>query len=132
MGHAYIGEWVNIGADTNNSDLKNTYKTVKTYNYQSSGMIDSGTQFMGCVLGDHVKIGINASLNTGLVIGTGSNVFGGKLFSGFIPDFSWGEADSLTKYRFPAFCDTVAIVKGRRGLNLSDQETRLLKHLSGE
>lgn len=132
LGHSYIGEWVNIGADTNNSDLKNTYKSVKTYNYQSSDMIDSETQFMGCVMGDHVKTGINTSLNTGLVIGTGSNVFGGKLFSGFIPDFSWGEADSLTKYRFSAFCDTVAIVKGRRGLTLSDQETRLLKHLSGE
>lgn len=132
LGHAYIGEWVNLGADTNNSDLKNTYKNVKTYNYLSQDTIDSGSQFMGCVLGDHVKTGINTSLNTGLVVGTGSNIYGSKLFHGFVPDLSWGEADSLTKYRFSAFCDTVAIVKQRRGLSLSENEKELLRHISGE
>lgn len=131
LGHAFIGEWVNIGADTNNSDLKNTYKNVKSYNYLHRDMQDSGSQFMGCVVGDHVKIGINCSLNTGLVIGTGSNIFGGMLFSGYIPDFSWGEADNLTKYRFPAFCDTAAIVKRRRELSLTDLEIELLKQIFG-
>ncbi len=132
LGHAYIGEWVNLGADTNNSDLKNTYKNVNTYDYPSQTCIDSGSQFMGCVLGDHVKSGINASLNTGLVVGIGSNIYGSKLFSGFVPDFSWGEAESLTKYRFAAFCDTVAIVKQRRGLSLGETEKELLRHISGE
>jgi len=132
LGHAYIGEWVNLGADTNNSDLKNTYKNVKTYNYLRGEFIDSGSQFMGCVLGDHVKTGINTSLNTGLVVGTGSNIYGSQLFSGFVADFSWGEAESLTKYRFSAFCDTVAIVKQRRGLSLSETEKELLRQISGE
>ncbi|MDD4277150.1 MAG: putative sugar nucleotidyl transferase [Candidatus Cloacimonetes bacterium] len=132
LGHAFIGEWVNLGAGTNNSDLKNTYKNVNTYDYQSQSVIDSGSQFMGCVLGDHVKTGINTSLNTGLVVGTGSSIYGSKLFSGFVPDFSWGEAESLTKYRFSAFCDTVAIVKQRRGLSLSENEQVLLRQISGE
>jgi UDP-N-acetylglucosamine diphosphorylase/glucosamine-1-phosphate N-acetyltransferase len=132
LGHAYIGEWVNLGAGTNNSDLKNTYKNVKTYDYPSQDSIDSGSQFMGCVLGDHVKTGINTSLNTGLVVGLGSNLYGSKLFSGFVPDFSWGQAECLTKYRFSAFCDTVAIVKQRRGLDLSENEKELLRQISGE
>ncbi|MFA7025978.1 MAG: putative sugar nucleotidyl transferase [Candidatus Cloacimonadaceae bacterium] len=132
LGHAYIGEWVNLGAGTTNSDLKNTYKNVKTFNYLSHDSIDCGSQFMGCVLGDHVKTGINVSLNTGLVVGIGSNLYGSKLFSGFVPDLSWGEAGCLTKYRFSAFCDTVAIVKERRALSLSEIEIKLLRQISGE
>lgn len=132
LGHAYIGEWVNLGADTNNSDLKNTYKNVNYYSYLAQQNIDSGTQFMGCVIGDHSKTGINTTLNTGLVIGNACNLYGGKLFTGFIPDFSWGEADLLTKYRFSAFCDTASIVKQRRSLRLSDPEQTLYKTISGE
>ena len=132
LGHAYIGEWVNLGANTNNSDLKNTYKNVHYHNYQAEGKIDSGSQFMGCVIGDHSKTGINTSLNTGLVIGCGCNLYGSGLFSGFIPDFSWGEALSLTKYRYQAFCDTAAIVKSRRNLELGKAERELFAILSGE
>ncbi|MFA5281132.1 MAG: putative sugar nucleotidyl transferase [Candidatus Cloacimonadaceae bacterium] len=130
LGHAYIGEWVNLGADTNNSDLKNTYKKVKIYSYQAKTQIDSGSRFMGCVLGDHVKTGINCSLNTGLVVGTGSNIYGGKLFSNFVPDFSWGEADSLCSYRFAEFSQTASIVKARRGMGMTKAEMELLKNLS--
>jgi UDP-N-acetylglucosamine diphosphorylase/glucosamine-1-phosphate N-acetyltransferase len=132
LGHAFVGEWVNLGADTNNSDLKNTYKNVKTYNYPAQAQIDSGTRFMGCILGDHVKTGINCSLNTGLVVGTGSNIYGGQLFSSFVPDFSWGEANQLSSYRFEEFCNTASIVKARRGLGLSKQDIELLKHIHGE
>lgn len=132
LGHAYIGEWVNIGADTNNSDLKNTYKNVLYYNYHVAAKIDSGSQFMGCIIGDHSKTGINSSLNTGLVIGIGCNLFGSTLFSGFIPDFSWGEAPALTKYRFTDFCDTMAVVKGRRNMELGRSELALYRRKSGE
>ncbi|MDD2543379.1 MAG: putative sugar nucleotidyl transferase [Candidatus Cloacimonetes bacterium] len=132
LGHAYIGEWVNLGADTNNSDLKNTYKNVKYYNYMSDTLMDSGSQFMGCIIGDHSKTGINTSLNTGLVIGCGCNLYGPALFSGFIRDFSWGEAASLTKYRLQAFCDTAEIVKQRRNLELAKAERDLYRLLSGE
>lgn len=132
LGHAFVGEWVNLGADTNNSDLKNTYKNVKTYSYPVQSQIDSGSRFMGCVLGDHVKTGINCSLNTGLVVGTGSNIYGGKLFSNFVPDFSWGEADNLVPYRLSEFCTTAAVVKARRSIGLSPTELSLLKHIYGE
>ncbi|MDD4148040.1 MAG: putative sugar nucleotidyl transferase, partial [Candidatus Cloacimonetes bacterium] len=129
LGHAYIGEWVNLGADTNNSDLKNTYKNVKTYIYPERRQIDSGNRFMGCILGDHVKTGINCSMNTGLVVGTGSNIYGSKLFSSFVADYSWGEADNLCEYRFPDFIQTASIVKSRRGLGMTKAEMELLKTL---
>lgn len=132
LGHAYIGEWVNLGADTNNSDLKNTYKNVKIYSYPLKTQIDSQTRFMGCVVGDHVKTGINTSLNTGVVVGTGSNIYGSKLFSAFVPDFSWGEADQLLKYRLKEFLTTAGIVKGRRSIGLSKEEIMLFEQLYGE
>jgi len=125
LGHSYIGEWVNLGADTNNSDLKNTYKNVAYYSYTTQAKQDSGTQFLGCVMGDHSKTGINCSINTGAVIGIGCNLWGRALIDGFIPDFSWGEADNLSPYRFEAFCQTAAIVKQRRNLSLTPIEQQL-------
>ncbi len=127
LGHAFIGEWVNLGADTNNSDLKNNYKNVTYYSYKTKTKQDSGTQFLGCVIGDHSKTGINCSINTGTVIGIGCNVYGGDLISDFIPDYSWGEASSLLPYRFDAFCETAKTVKCRRKLTLTDTEIELYK-----
>ncbi len=129
LGHAYLGEWVNLGADTNNSDLKNNYGNVKIYNYRTESMIDSGTQFMGSIIGDHTKIGINCSLNTGVVIGMGCNLYGRDLITGFIPDFSWGETGRLTDYRLDKFFDTAAIVKQRRKLEFSETEKVLYNKL---
>jgi len=129
LGHAYIGEWVNLGADTNNSDLKNNYKSVSCYSYTQKIKLDSGSQFLGCLVGDHTKTGINCSINTGTVIGTGCNLWGRNLISDFIPDFSWGEADELSKYRFDAFCLTAGIVKNRRQLSFSDQEKEIYHEL---
>ncbi|MDP2172425.1 MAG: putative sugar nucleotidyl transferase [Candidatus Cloacimonadaceae bacterium] len=130
LGHAFVGEWVNIGADTNNSDLKNTYKNVAFHSYRENCMIDSGSMFLGSIIADHVKLGINCSINTGCVIGIGANLYGANLISGFIPDFSWGEAGNLVSYRFDAICDTAKLVKQRRGLELSSPEIKLLKHIS--
>ncbi len=129
LGHAYLGEWVNLGADTNNSDLKNNYGNVKIYSYKTSSMLDSGTQFMGSIIGDHTKIGINCSLNTGVVIGMGCNLYGRELISGFIKDFSWGEADKLTEYRPDKFFATASIVKQRRNLEFSETEKVLYNKL---
>ncbi len=129
LGHSYLGEWVNIGADTNNSDLKNNYKNVKMYHYPSKKKIDSGTQFLGCVIGDHSKIGINCSINTGSVIGIGCNLYGRDLISDFIPDFSWGEAGNLSKYRFDKFAETAGLVKKRRNLEFGSAEKELYNKL---
>lgn len=132
LGHSFIGEWVNLGADTNNSDLKNTYKNVKCYNYHHKAFIDSKTQFMGAVIGDHTKTGINTSLNTGLVAGIACNLYGSTLFSSHIPSFSWGEASTLDRYHFEAFLETAIRVKDRRNQKISPAEISLLKQIYGE
>ena len=132
LGHSYVGEWVNIGADTNNSDLKNTYKNVSLYSYPTRGKIDSETMFLGALIGDHVKLGINTSINTGCVIGVGSNLWGSALISDFIPDFSWGMAGSLEIYRFEAFCQTAVLVKNRRKLAFTSAEEAIYKRLWSE
>ncbi|PKN79872.1 MAG: hypothetical protein CVU48_03960 [Candidatus Cloacimonetes bacterium HGW-Cloacimonetes-1] len=132
LGHSYLGEWVNIGADTNNSDLKNNYKNVFYHSYAEAQKVDSGTQFLGAVIADHVKIGINCSINTGCVIGTGSNIYGSDLISDFIPDFSWGMAQQLSKYRIEAFMQTAEAVKARRGLQLSSAERSLFIGLTSQ
>ncbi len=131
LGHSFVGEWVNIGADTNNSDLKNTYSNVSFYSYLSRAKIDSGTMFLGTLIGDHVKLGINTSINTGCVIGVGSNLYGADLISDFIPDFSWGQATQLSKYRFDRFCATAALVKARRDLQFSQAEIEIFSVLHG-
>jgi len=127
LGHSYLGEWVNLGADTNNSDLKNNYKTVKMYNYAQKKKIDSKSQFIGCVIGDHSKTGIAVSINTGTVIGMGCNLYGSKLFKDFVEDFSWGEAGSTNKYILEKLLETMDSVKNRRNLKLLKSESNLYK-----
>jgi UDP-N-acetylglucosamine diphosphorylase/glucosamine-1-phosphate N-acetyltransferase len=126
LGHAYIGEWVNIGAGTNNSDLKNNYRTVKCYFHPEKEIKDSGKQFLGTIIGDHTKIGINCAINTGTVIGIGCNLYGSRLIKGHIPSFSWGESGDLVSYQVESFGETVRIVKGRRKLTMSESEKELL------
>lgn len=122
LGHAYIGMWVNLGALTTNSDLKNNYGTVRLWT--PGGEVDTGKRKVGCFLGDHVKTAIGTLLNTGTVIGTGANVFGG-MPPGYLPPFSWGSAD--TPYGLDRFLDTAATVMGRRDVVLTDGQRRVLK-----
>lgn len=129
LGHAFLGEWVNLGADTNNSDLKNNYKIVKVYHYPSQSKQVSGSRFVGCFIGDHTKIGINSSINTGTVIGYAANVYGRDLITDFIPDFSWGEAGRLSTYRLEELLDTIRTVKERRKLTLSENEIKLISKI---
>ena len=129
LGHSYLGEWINLGADTNNSDLKNNYKNVKTYFYPDRKKIDSGTQFLGTIIGDHAKTGINSTINTGTVIGIGCNLFGRDLISDFIPSFSWGDGSNLIKYRIDKFLETAELVKKRRKLSLSEAEKNLYNNI---
>jgi UDP-N-acetylglucosamine diphosphorylase/glucosamine-1-phosphate N-acetyltransferase len=127
LGHAYVGEWVNIGAGTNNSDLKNNYKPVAIYSYKEKGKIQTGYQFVGSIIGDHTKIGINCTLNTGVVIGTGCSLWGNGLISEHIPSFSWGESGNPTPYNFDAFIETARMVKQRRKLDISETEINLFR-----
>ncbi len=122
LGHSYLGEWVNIGADTNNSDLKNNYKTVSVFFYPNKKEIDSNSQFVGTFIGDHSKTGINSTINTGTVIGIGCSLFGADLIKNHIPSFNIGTGTRVVEYFLEEFIETAKLVKKRRGLQFSDSE----------
>jgi UDP-N-acetylglucosamine diphosphorylase / glucose-1-phosphate thymidylyltransferase / UDP-N-acetylgalactosamine diphosphorylase / glucosamine-1-phosphate N-acetyltransferase / galactosamine-1-phosphate N-acetyltransferase len=118
IGHAYLGAWVNLGAETTNSDLKNNYGTVKLWT--PSGAVDTGEMKVGSFLGDHVKTGIGLLLNTGTVVGAGSNVYGNVMPPTHVPPFSWGTGDDLSAYRVDRFLETAERAMSRRSVPLSD------------
>lgn len=122
LGHAYVGMWVNLGAMTTNSDLKNNYGPVRVWT--PSGEVDTGERKVGSFLGDHVKTAIGTLLNTGTVLEAGSNVFGG-MPPKYLPPFSWGEPDSV--YALDRFLETAKTVMGRRDVDLSERQRELLR-----
>ena len=124
LGHSYVGEWVNIGAGTNNSNLKNNYSSIK-FNFKNK-KVDTKKIFLGSMIGDFVRIGISSMLNTGTYIGIGANVFGTGFQSKFIAPFSWGEKDIVD---FDKFIDTCTRMKKRRGKKISKTEKKLLENL---
>ena len=119
LGHAYLGRWVNLGASTTNSDLKNNYGPVRVG--PPGREEDTGLLKLGCLLGDHVKTGIGTLLDTGTVVGTGSNLFGGDLPPKWVPPFSWGRGAELVEYRKEAFLRTAETVMGRREVELGEE-----------
>ena len=125
IGRAVIGAWVNLGAGTTNSDLKNNYGTVTVWT--PDGDVDTGRIKVGCFLGDHVKTGIGTLLNTGTVIGAGSNVFGGAMPPTAVPPFSWGSGANLTTHKIERFLETTERVMSRRSLELDDSMKALFK-----
>ncbi len=127
LGHAYLGQWVNIGADTNNSDLKNDYGIVKCF--VNGVAVDTGSQFVGSTIGDHSKMGINTMLNTGTIVGVGCNVFGSNFPPKYIPCFTWGGADRMVEYRFEKCIQVARRVMNRRGLELSDTEEAVFRYI---
>lgn len=127
LGHAYLGEWVNLGADTNNSDLKNNYSPVRVW--ESGRFVDSQQLFVGLLAGDHVKSAINTQFNTGTVVGTASQVFGSGFPPKFVPPFSWGGADALEVYDFERALDTARAVMRRRQVELTPAYAELLRSL---
>ncbi|HEU0077429.1 MAG TPA: hypothetical protein VFQ76_07250, partial [Longimicrobiaceae bacterium] len=118
IGHAYLGAWVNLGAETTNSDLKNNYGTVRLWTPE--GETDTGEIKMGCFLGDHVKTGIGLLLNTGTVIGAGSNLYGAAMPPRYVPPFSWGTGEELTAYRVDKFLEVAERAMGRRDVAMSE------------
>jgi UDP-N-acetylglucosamine diphosphorylase/glucosamine-1-phosphate N-acetyltransferase len=117
LGHAMLGHWVNLGAFTTNSDLKNNYGTIRMWT--PDGVLDTGLVKLGCLLGDHVKTGIGTLLNSGTVLGAGSNVFGGFMPPSVVPPFSWGAGSDLTEYRLDRFLEVAEVVMERRGRSLT-------------
>lgn len=125
LGHAVVGRWVNLGADTSNSDLKNNYSTVRVWTLD--GVVDTGLIKMGCLIGDHVKTGIGTLISTGTVLGAGSNVFGGSVPPSVVPPFSWGTAADLRDYRLDRFLETAERSMARRGQALTPGVRRILE-----
>lgn len=119
LGNSVLGEWCNIGADSNSSNLKNNYGEVKLWSYPEEGFRLTGQQFCGLFMGDHSKCGINTMFNTGTVIGISANVFGAGFPRNFIPSFSWGGPQGLSTYRTDHAFDTVEQVMKRRSKEFS-------------
>jgi UDP-N-acetylglucosamine diphosphorylase/glucosamine-1-phosphate N-acetyltransferase len=127
MGQAILGQWCNWGADTNNSNLKNNYETVKLWDEHLGRFRQTDLQFAGLVMGDHAKTGINTMLNTGTVIGVGANIFGAGYPRNFLPSFCWGGAQGLETFRFDKFSQTAARVMERRKLAFDEAEEVIMK-----
>lgn len=129
LGNAVIGEWCNLGADTNNSNLKNNYDEVKLWSYSKGGFVKTGLQFCGLIMGDHSKCGINTMFNTGTVVGVSANIFGAGFPRNFVPSFSWGGASGLVTYTIEKALKTSSLVMDRRGVVLDDIEKGILEHI---
>jgi len=129
LGNSVIGAWCNLGADTNNSNLKNNYSNVRCWNYQQQSFIDSGLQFCGVMMGDHSKCSINTMLNTGTVIGVCTNIHGTGFPAKFVPSFIWGGTDIANEYDFEKACETMSRVMQRRDIALDSIEKEILRHV---
>ncbi len=128
LGNSVIGEWCNLGADTNTSNLKNNYEEVKLWNYPLQTFVNTGLQFCGLIMGDHSKCGINTMFNTGSVVGINANVFGAGFQRNFIPSFSWGGSGTFI-YDIEKAIIVAERVYERRNLTFTDTEKDILKHI---
>ena len=126
MGNSVLGQWCNLGADTNTSNLKNNYTSVRLWNYKNNHFEDTGSIFCGLVMADHAKCGINTMFNTGTVVGVGSNIFGSGYPRNFIPSFSWGGHAGFSTYKLDKVIEVAEIVMQRRKMALSQKEKDLL------
>lgn len=127
LGHSYIGSWVNLGADTNNSDLKNNYSKIKIN--LNGREINTGQQFLGVMIGDHTKTAINTMFNTGTVVGFSSNVFGAGFPEKYIPSFSWGGSAERSIYNINKSIETARIVCSRRNVNFNETDELLFNEI---
>jgi UDP-N-acetylglucosamine diphosphorylase/glucosamine-1-phosphate N-acetyltransferase len=130
LGHAYLGEWVNLGAMTTNSDLKNNYGPISVT--VGDKTVDTGQLKVGCFIGDHTKTGIGTLLNTGISIGFSCNLYGGTLFTDrAIKSFSWGTPGNLVEYRLDKACETAEASMSRRNVRIGDLHRRLFTDIHG-
>jgi UDP-N-acetylglucosamine diphosphorylase / glucose-1-phosphate thymidylyltransferase / UDP-N-acetylgalactosamine diphosphorylase / glucosamine-1-phosphate N-acetyltransferase / galactosamine-1-phosphate N-acetyltransferase len=124
IGHSFVGEWVNLGAGTNNSDLKNNYTNIKMP--VNGKDVDTGKMFMGAVIGDHTKTGINTMINTGTVIGISCNLFGAGYLPKHVPSFSWGGPDRLSQYRIDKAVEAARAAMKRRNVEMTREYESLI------
>lgn len=131
-GNSLFGQWINLGADTNTSNLKANFSTVRVHDWASGEMVDTGLDKIGTIMGDHCKTGINTMLNTGTVSGVSNLIFGSGFPDKLLPSFSWVDGGSIKPYEFDKALEDMAKMMGRRGVTLTDAYKKLMKsiHLS--
>lgn len=132
LGNSVLGEWCNLGADTNNSNLKNNYSNVRVWNYEQEEYADTGLQFCGLIMGDHSKTGINTMLNTGTVVGICANIFGGGFPDKHIPSFGWGGADRMVEFRLKKSYEVAEKMMSRRGVSFTVEDEAIFEHVFNE
>ncbi len=132
LGNSVIGEWCNLGADTNISNLKNNYAEVRLWDYEKEGFARTGLQFCGLMMGDHSKCGINTMFNTGTVVGVSANIFGSGFPRNFIPSFSWGGSAGMSTYLTKKAFEVCEVVMSRRHLEFTETDTKILEHVFEE
>ncbi len=128
LGHSVIGEWCNLGADTNTSNLKNNYDEVRLWDYAEESFVNTGMMFCGTFMGDHSKCGINTMLNTGTVIGVNSQLYGAGFMRNFIPSFSWGSVSGFTTFDIDKAIAVARRMYARRNMDFSDVDERILRN----
>lgn len=129
LGNSVIGEWCNLGADTNNSNLKNNYAEVRLWDYDTQGFAKTGLQFCGLMMGDHSKCGINTMFNTGTVVGVSANIFGSGFPRNFVPSFSWGGSKGFVTYKTSKAFEVAEVVMSRRHEAFTDQDKAILEQV---
>lgn len=129
LGNAVLGEWCNIGADSNNSNLKNNYAKVRLWNYASEKFEHTGLQFCGLMMGDHSKSAINTMFNTGTVVGVNCNIYVPGFPRNFVPSFSWGGASGFSSYLPRKAFEAAEVMMARRGVKFDDKEAKILEHV---
>jgi UDP-N-acetylglucosamine diphosphorylase/glucosamine-1-phosphate N-acetyltransferase len=129
LGNSVLGEWCNLGADSNNSNLKNNYSKIKVWNYKEETYINSGLQFCGLIMGDHSKCSINTMFNTGTVVGVSANIFGNGFPPKFVPSFAWGGSEGFITYRLEDALEVAQRVYERRHIDFDNTEQDILRNL---
>lgn len=132
LGNSVLGEWCNLGADTNNSNLKNNYAEVRLWDYQTEGFAKTGLQFCGLMMGDHSKCGINTMFNTGTVVGVSANIFGSGFPRNFVPSFSWGGSKGFVTYKTMKAFEVAEVVMARRHVAFTDEDKAILEYVFEE
>ncbi len=131
LGNSVVGEWCNFGADTNSSNLMNTYGKLKIHSYLSNKSEQTEITFCGVIMGDHSKTGINTMLNTATVVGVSANIFGAGFPNKYVPSFTWGGTESSSKFKLDKAFEVAQNMMSRRNLNLSSTDKKILSHLHG-
>lgn len=130
LGNSVLGEWCNLGADTNSSNLKNNYGQVKIWDYKTSSYTGSGLQFCGLIMGDHSKCAINTQFNTGTTVGVMANIFKSSFPEKYIPSFSWIGDARTDRFDFEKSVELAREVMKRRHVELSAEDIAILRYLS--